>query len=60
MQFSDPNDDNSTGTETKDYKHVTIDGVGYPDKDNVLKIEQEFATLEEAKTALDKLLAASA
>lgn len=58
MQFSDPNDDNSTGTETKNYKHVTIDGVGYPDKDNVLKIEQEFDTLEEAKTALDKLLTA--
>lgn len=58
MQFSDPNDENSTATETKNYKHVTIDGTGYPNEENVLKLEQEFDTLEEAETELDKLLAA--
>lgn len=58
MQFSDPNDDNSTATETKDYKHVTIDGTGYPNDTNVLKIEQEFDSLEEAEAELDDLLAA--
>lgn len=57
MQFSEPNDDNSTENENVDYKHVTLEGTGYPNKDGVLKIEQEFDTLEEAKEELDKLLA---
>lgn len=60
MQFSDPNDENSTGTETKTYKHVTIDGTGYPNNENVLKIEQEFDDLEAAKTELKTMLAAAA
>lgn len=59
MQFSEPNDDNSTGTETKEYKHTTIEGVGYPDDNNMLKMEQEFDTLEAAEAELDKLLAAA-
>ncbi len=60
MQFGDPNDENSTGTETKEYKHSTIEGTGYPDSNNVLKIEQEFTTLAEAQEELDSLLAAPA
>lgn len=56
MQFGDPTDENSTETETKAYKHATVEGTGYPEKDGTLKIEQEFATLEEAKAALEKLL----
>ena len=58
MQFSEPNDDNSTETETKDYKHTTVEGTGYPNDDNILKIEQEFDTLEAAETALEELLKA--
>ena len=57
-QFGDPNDDNSTETETKDYKHVTLDGTAYPGENKEIKIEQEFDTLEEAKAELDKLLSA--
>lgn len=59
MQFSEPTDENSTETETIEFKHVTLEGTGYPDDSNTLKLEQEFETLEEAKTALDKLLAAT-
>lgn len=59
MQFSEPTDENSTETETIEFKHVTLEGTGYPDDSNTLKLEQEFDTLEEAKTALDKLLAAT-
>lgn len=59
MQFGDPNDDNSTKTETMEYKHTTVEGTGYPNEENVLKIEQEFDTLEEAKTALEKMLSAA-
>ena len=59
MQFSDPNDDNSTGTETKEYKHSTLEGTGYPNDENELKIEQEFDTLQEAQEALDELLKAA-
>lgn len=60
-QFGDPNDENSTETETKSYKHTTIEGDCYPD-DNTkeLKIEQEFDTLAEAIAELDKLLAVPA
>ena len=58
MQFSEPGDDNSTGKETIEYKHVTIEGTGYPDKEDQLKVEQEFDTLAEAKAALDKFLEA--
>lgn len=62
MQFGEPNDDNSTETETKEYKHTTVEGTGYPDPDmeNTLKIEQEFTTLKEAQDALDELLKNSA
>ncbi len=60
VQFSDPNDDNSTETDTREYKHTTLEGTGYRNEERVLKDEQEFDTLEEAKTALDKLLAAEA
>lgn len=60
MQFGDPTDENSTETETKAYKHTTIEGDGYPNDDKVLKLEQEFETLQEAVTALDELLAATA
>ncbi len=59
MQFGEPNDDNSTGTETIEYKHTTIEGTGYPDDTGTLKIEQEFDTLEAAKAELTKLLAAA-
>lgn len=58
MQFGDPNDDNSTEKETIEYKSTTIEGTGYPNDENLLKVEQEFDSLEEAKTALDKFLAA--
>lgn len=58
MQFGEPNDDNSTKTETIEYKHTTVEGTGYPDENNVLKIEQEFDTLEAAKMELETLLAA--
>lgn len=58
VQFGDPNDDNSTQTETREYKHTTVEGTGYPNEGDELKIEQEFDTLQEAKTALDKMLAA--
>lgn len=57
MQFGDPNDENSTETETKTYKHTTVEGTGYPDDTKTLKLEQEFDTLEEAVTELEKLLA---
>ena len=60
MQFSDPTDENSTETETKEYKHSTVEGTGMPNKEKVLKVEQEFDTLEEAQEALDKLLEAPA
>ena len=60
VQFGDPTDENSTETETKTYKHASVEGTAYPKDDDELKIEQEFDTLEEAKTALDTLLAASA
>lgn len=56
MQFGDPNDDNSTEKETKEYKHVTLEGTGYPDEDNTVKIEQEFDKLAEAKAGLEKML----
>lgn len=58
MQFGEPNDENSTETETKDYKHTTLEGTGYPDKDKRVKVEQEFDSLEEAAAELEKLLAA--
>ncbi|WP_394912000.1 major tail protein [uncultured Robinsoniella sp.] len=61
MQFSDPTDENGTGKETKEYKHTTIEGVGYPDTvTKEIKIEQEFDTLSAAVTALDALLKAPA
>lgn len=59
MQFSEPNDDNSTENDSVNYKHVTLEGTGYPDKEGRLKIEQEFDTLEAAKDELDKFLAVS-
>ena len=58
MQFGEPNDDNSTEAGTRDYKHTTVEGTGYANEAGELKIEQEFDTLAEAKTALDKMLAA--
>lgn len=58
MQFGEPNDDNSTETETKDYKHTTLEGTGYPDENNTVKIEQEFAGLPEAIAALEEYLTA--
>ncbi len=60
MQFSEPNDDNSTENDSVDYKHVTLEGTGYPDEEGRLKIEQEFNDLAAAKGELDKFLAAPA
>lgn len=59
MQFSEPTDENTTETETIEFKHVTLEGTGYPNDENTLKIEQEFDTLTEAETALDKMLSAT-
>ena len=60
MQFGEPNDDNSTETETKEYKHTTLEGAGYPDAENNVKIVQEFDSLQEATAALEEFLAAPA
>lgn len=59
-QFSEPNDDNSTQTDTVEYKHVSLEGTCYPDETDgmTMKIEQEFETLELAKAELTKLLQA--
>ena len=59
VKFGDPGDDNSTETETREFKSCTIEGKGYPKEDKTLKEEQEFETLTEAKAALDKLLEAA-
>ena len=56
VQFGDPNDDNTTQNDTVTYNHTTIEGVGYPNEQKVLKIEQEFDTETEALSALDELL----
>lgn len=58
MQFGEPSDDNSTGTETIEYKHTTVEGTGYPNANNEIKIEQEFETLELAEQELEKLMTA--
>ncbi len=59
MQFGDPNDENSTGTENREYKHTTVEGTGYPDEaTGEIKYEQEFDTLEAAKQELENLLKA--
>lgn len=60
VQFGDPNDDNTTQSNSITYNHTTIEGIGYPDENHILKIEQEFDTLDAAKSALDELLAAPA
>lgn len=59
-QFGDPNDENSTETNSIDYKNTTLEGTAYPDDSDELKIEQEFDTLAEAKTELDTLLSEDA
>lgn len=58
MQFSEPNDENATGTETRTFQHTTIEGTAYPNDAGELKIVQEFDTLAEAQEALTTLLAA--
>ncbi len=60
MQFGDSNDENSTETETKQYKHVTIEGTGYPhEKTKVLKVDQEFDTLDAAVTEMENFFKAA-
>lgn len=59
MQFGEPGDDNATGKESIEYRHTTVEGTGYPNANNELKIEQEFNTLEAAEKELETLMQAN-
>lgn len=54
VQFSEPNDDNSTKQETTTFNHVTLEGEIFVLEDGKWKEEYTFDTLAAAKAWLDK------
>ena len=56
VQFSEPNDDNSTVTDSITFGHVTLEGQIFLDSDYELKRRKRFDTLAEAKTWVNQKL----
>lgn len=56
MQFKEPNDENATKQDTVTFTHTTMEGNLYTLQNGDMKAENEFKTLAEAKTYVNKIL----
>lgn len=60
VQFSEPNDDNSTKQENTTFNHVTLEGEIIIPEGGEWKLRKSFETLEAAKSYLNKLVGITA
>lgn len=56
VQFKEPNDENATKQDTVTFTHTTMEGNLYTLQNGDMKAENEFKTLAEAKTYVNKIL----